>query len=147
SGGFAYIDSELTEDYIPDPGLPPDAFAGSSLPLTPEFKGNLTARYSFDVGESEAYVQGSAVYSGSTWSDLIQSIRDIYGKQDAYTIADFTAGFERNGISVELYVKNAFDERARLWTYSGCFEGVCGVNPYYLTNQPRTVGLRFGQKF
>jgi iron complex outermembrane receptor protein len=147
SGGLAYIDSELTEDYIPDPGSPPDAFAGSQLPLTPEFKGNLTARYSFDVGEYEAYVQGSAVYSGSAWSDLIQSIRDIYGKQDAYTIADFTAGFERNGIAVELYVNNAFDERARLWTYSGCFEGVCGVNPYYLTNQPRTVGLKFGQKF
>jgi outer membrane receptor protein involved in Fe transport len=147
SGGAAYIDSELTEDYVPDPGAPPDAFAGSQLPLTPEFKGNLTARYSFAVGDAEAYVQGSAVYSGSTWSDLIQSIRDIYGKQDSYTIADFTAGFTRNGISAELYVNNAFDERARLWTYSGCFEGVCGVNPYYVTNQPRTVGLRFGQKF
>ncbi len=146
-GGVAYIDSELKEDYIPDPGALPDAFAGSQLPLTPDFKGNLTARYSFEFGEFEAYVQGSAVYSGSSWSDLIQSIRDIYGKQDSYTIADFTAGFERNGISVELYVNNAFDERARLWTYAACFEGVCGVNPYYVTNQPRTIGLKFGQKF
>ncbi len=146
-GGLAYIDSELTEDYIPDPGVPPDAFAGSALPLTPDFKGNLTARYSFNVGEFEAYVQGSAVYNGSSWSDLIQSIRDIYGKQDSYTIADFTAGFERNGILVELYVNNAFDERARLWTYAGCFEGVCGGNPYYVTNQPRTIGLKFGQEF
>jgi outer membrane receptor protein involved in Fe transport len=146
-GGLAYIDTELTDDYIPDPGAPPDAFKGSQLPLNPDFKGNLTARYSFNVGEFDAYVQGSAVYQGSSWSDLIQSIRDIYGKQPSYTIADFTAGFERNGISMELYVKNAFDERAQLWTYSGCTEGVCGVNPYYVTNQPRTIGLKFGQKF
>lgn len=146
-GGFAYIDTELTEDYIPNPGDPPDAFAGSELPLNPPFKGNLTARYSFNVGELDAYVQGSAVYQGSSWSDLIQSIRDIYGKQPSFTIADFSAGFERNGISVELYVNNAFDERAQLWTFAGCFEGVCGGNPYFVTNQPRTIGLKFGQEF
>jgi outer membrane receptor protein involved in Fe transport len=147
SGGLALIDSELTEDYIPDPGEPPDAFKGSELPLTPDFKGNLTARYTFPVGGFEAYVQGAAVYHGSSWSDLIQSIRDTFGKQESYTIADFTAGFERNGISLELFVNNAFDERERQWTYAGCTEGVCGVNPYFVVNPPRTIGIKFGQKF
>jgi outer membrane receptor protein involved in Fe transport len=146
-GGLAYIETELTEDYIPDPDEPPDAFKGSELPLNPDFKGNLTARYSFNVGEFDAYVQGSAVYQGSSWSDLIQGIRDTFGKQPSYTIADFTAGIQRNGLSLELYVKNAFDERARLWTFAGCAEDTCGVNPYYVTNQPRTIGLKFGQEF
>jgi outer membrane receptor protein involved in Fe transport len=99
------------------------------------------------MGEFDAFVQGSAVYSGSSWSDLKQNIRDIFGKQDAYTIADFSAGMERNGLTFELYVNNAFDERARLWTFAGCEESICGVQPYYLTNQPRTVGLKFGQRF
>jgi len=147
SGGLAFIDSELTEDYLPDPGSPPDAFKGSALPLTPDFKGNVTARYAFDVGGARAYVQGAGVYNGSSWSDLIQSIRDTFGKQDSYTIVDFTTGFERNNIVVELYVKNAFDERARQGTYAACTEGVCGINPYYAVNQPRTIGLKFGQKF
>ena len=101
----------------------------------------------FTAGEFDAYVQGSAVYQGDSWSDLIQSIRDIFGKQPSYTIADFSAGVERNGLSLELYVKNAFDERARLWTFAGCVESVCGINPYYVTNQPRTIGLKFGQAF
>jgi outer membrane receptor protein involved in Fe transport len=147
SGGVAYIDSELSEDFIEVPGEPPAAFAGSQLPLTPDFKGNLTARYTFDVGEFEAYVQGSALYRGSSWSDLKQEIRDVFGKQDSYTVADFAAGFERNGITVELYVNNAFDERARQWTWAACEESVCGVNPYYVINAPRTIGLKFGQEF
>jgi outer membrane receptor protein involved in Fe transport len=146
-GGGTYIDTELKEDFIEEPGADPAAFAGQKLPLTPDFKGNLTARYSFSMGEFDAFVQGSAVYSGSSWSDLKQNIRDIFGKQDAYTIADFSAGMERNGLTFELYVNNAFDERARLWTFAGCEESICGVQPYYLTNQPRTVGLKFGQRF
>jgi iron complex outermembrane recepter protein len=148
SGGVALLDSELTEDYIPNPGDPPDALKGSELPLTPDFKGNVTARYRFNVGTFDAYVQGAAVYHGAAWSDLIQGIRDIFGKQPSYTIADFTAGVERNGLAVELYVNNAFDERARQWTFAGCLEEVCGVdNPYFVVNPPRTIGIKFGQRF
>lgn len=148
SGGLAFIQSELSEDYVPDPAEPPEAFAGDELPLTPEFKGNLMARYTFDVGSAEAYVQGAVVYQGSSFSDLIRVDRQTLGEQPSYTIADFTAGFDLNSISLELYVNNAFDERARVYTFAACATGVCGPdNPYYAINQPRTIGLQFGQKF
>ena len=51
SGGFSWLDAQLTEDYVPDPDEPPAAFKGDSLPVAPEFKGNLTGRYTFQLGE------------------------------------------------------------------------------------------------
>lgn len=147
SGGLSRVDAELADDYIPDPDDLPTAFAGDRLPVTPKFKGNLTARYKFMLGQFESYLQGAVVHNGSSWADLQQSDRDMLGEQDAYTIADFSAGIARNNYSFDLYVNNAFDERADLFKYAQCTTGVCGFNPYTVTNQPRTIGLRFSQKF
>jgi iron complex outermembrane receptor protein len=42
---------------------------------------------------------------------------------------------------------NAFDKRAQLTTFAQCATAACGSQPYVVVNQPRTVGLKFGQKF
>lgn len=147
SGGLSLLDAELTEDYVPDPAEPPAAPDGTDLPITPTVKSNLIARYSFDVGEYDAYMQGAMVYHGSSWSDLTEADRDLLGKQNSYVTADFSAGAQWNSFSLELYLNNAFDERAQVFTFAQCFTGVCGVNPYYVTNQPRTIGIKFGQNF
>jgi len=147
SGGMTWLDAELTEDYIPATGAPPDAPDGSALPVTPRFKSNVIGRYTFMVGEIDAYLQGAVIHQTSSWSDLISADRKAFGKQDAYTTADFSAGGTWNDFSLEMYVNNAFDERARVFTFAQCFTGVCGKNPYYVTNQPRIFGIRFGQKF
>lgn len=147
SSGFSLLDAELREDYIPDPSAPPAARKGTQLPITPKFKANLTARLTFPIGEFEAFVQGAGVYNGSSWSDLLEADRQVLGKQDEYTIVDIAAGVSRGSYSVELYINNAFDERAQLFTFAQCATNVCGVNPYIITNQPRTIGLKFGQKF
>ncbi len=50
-------------------------------------------------------------------------------------------------------VHNAFDERANDFRWTQCavngfdHNPACGLNPYYMINAPRTVGLRFGQRF
>jgi iron complex outermembrane recepter protein len=47
-----------------------------------------------------------------------------------------------------LFVSNAFDKRAVLDRYSECDVQQCGaVSIYTLPNQPRTIGVKFGQKF
>ena len=46
--------AELVEDYVPDPSEPPAALKGTSLPVTPKFKANLTARYVWTLGEMDA---------------------------------------------------------------------------------------------
>jgi outer membrane receptor protein involved in Fe transport len=78
----------------------------------------------------------------------------ILGNQAAYGIADFTAGIEKDGMSLELFISNAFDERASLYRYAECETSTCGSGVgaapgiiYTGTNEPRTFGITFGQKF
>ena len=62
-------------------------------------------------------------------------------------VADLSAGFRKDAYTFQLYLNNAFDERAQLYKYSVCATDVCGVNPYTFVNKPRTVGVKFGQEF
>ncbi|HEV2561750.1 MAG TPA: TonB-dependent receptor [Rhizomicrobium sp.] len=152
SGASAYTNAELTSDYCgvatvhSCPGSA-QAPAGTQLPITPLWKLNATARYEFMVGTLNAHVQGSLVHQSGTWSDLRLAERSLLGKNKAFTTFDFATGVEQDKWTLELYVQNLFDERAQLGRYAECTPGTCGFEPYILTEQPRTVGLRIGQKF
>lgn len=179
SGGAAFYDAKLTANYcgavLPSTGeiitdcpagsviegieFPdgPEAPSGTRLPVTPEFKGNLTARYNFEIGGFQAYVQGSAVHVGDRTSDLRIRERGILGDLPSYTTADFSAGITKDSWSLDVFVSNAFDERAVISRFAQCGETVCGASGvveeypngqiYTVTNQPRTFGIRFSQKF
>jgi iron complex outermembrane recepter protein len=157
SAGATALDAKLTSDYISDvdAGII-DAPSGTKLPAAPDFKANLTARFRFPVGTWEGHMQGSMVYNGSVWSDLTTADRDVMGKQDSYSIFDFSAGIARNGYRLELYAANLFDERAVLFRTTECITTVCGkrdANPaldgarYAVPARPRTIGLKFGKRF
>ena len=72
---------------------------------------------------------------------------------------DLSFGYKRDSWSLDFYLKNAFDERAELTKFVQCPETVCGNadnapvpgyedgQVYTVTNQPRTFGIRFSQKF
>lgn len=165
-GGVAFYDAKLTDNYCgftDAEGNPvtdcadPEAPSGTQLPVTPKFKGNLIARYSFDLAGGEAYWQAALSHVGERKSDLRLLERSILGDLGAYTTADFSAGFRKNDWSVDLYVSNLFDERAEIFKFTACGETVCGasgVDPVYTDGQvytatirPRTVGIRFSQSF
>ncbi|MEO6065622.1 MAG: TonB-dependent receptor [Lysobacterales bacterium] len=156
TGGLAFFDAELTENYCgitDDAGNPitvcdvPQAPAGTRLPVTAEFKGNLTGRYSFDLGNFEAYWQGSIFYEGDRTSDLRLIEREILGDLDAYTMVDLSFGLKRDNWALDFFLRNAFDERAELTKFTQCAEAVCGDQTYTLAAQPRTFGVRFSQQF
>lgn len=157
SGGFALMDPKLTEHYCGEldaNGNPvtdcaaPLAPKGTQLPGSSKFKGNASARYTFAIVDFDAHVQGSYVYQGAVWPDLQALERSILGRQPSYDIADFSAGIERGGYSLELFVRNAFDERAQLTRSAECAAALCGsIATYVIPAQPRTIGVRFGQKF
>ena len=125
--------------------------------MTPKFKGNVTARYNFTVGSFDAFVQGDVVHVGKRESDLRLVEREILGELASYTVADLSAGISRNNWSMSVYVNNVFDERADIFRFANCAETVCGASGvvpeypngqvYTVTNQPRTFGVRFSQKF
>lgn len=154
SGGFTWLDAKLTQEYCADqtqcltPGYEQYAPAGTQLPVTSKFKADVTGRYSFPIGSYQGALQAAAVYVGPRWADLRIVARDTFGQEPAYTVANFSGSVEKNGLTYELYVNNAFDKRAVLDRYAECDAASCGqITVYDIPNQPRTVGLRFGQKF
>jgi outer membrane receptor protein involved in Fe transport len=156
SGGVAFYDTELKDPYcgvLDANGSPitdcadPLAPAGARLPITPKFKGNVTARYEWSIGELDAHLQGTYAYTGKVLTDLRTEERSILGEQDSYGVLDLTAGVRKGPYQFELYVKNATDERADMDRGSQCAVSTCGAQYYILTNVPRNFGVRFAQKF
>ena len=155
TGGFAYLDAKLTQEFAPIDDttgeVDPTLFApkGERLPVTPKFKGNLTARYTVEIGNGFlAHVQATGLYVGERFGDLRQEARAILGPEPSYFQADFAVGAERNGLTGELYIDNAFDRRAVLDRSAECDEATCGTVALYNTpSRPRTIGIRFGQRF
>lgn len=165
--GGAFYNAKLTANYCgytDADGNPvtdcadPEAPKGTQLPITPKFKGNLSARYSFDLGENEGYVQAAMVHVGRRTPDLRISTRSLLGDMPAYNTLDLSAGYRSDkGWSLDLYVNNVFDKRAQIGKYAECDESVCaahGVVPaypngqvYVVPNMPRLIGLRFSQDF
>jgi len=144
SAAFTALDARLTSNYVGKAG---NANSGDRLPTTPVFKGNMVARYTFPVAGMDGHLQAAVVYTGSNYSQLTEQDRAIFGDNPAYTVANFSAGVKKGPSALELYLNNAFDELARTYTYAECVSSVCGSQPYYVPNQPRTLGLKFSQDF
>lgn len=174
SGGVAFIDAELTAPYcgFVDPAtqipvavdpcpdlqdldgdgnttetLPPEAPEGTELPVTPDFKANLTLRQAFQLGSWDSYWRASLVHKGKSRADLRDAANVILGDQPSYEIIDLSAGMSKDNYSFELFVNNVADERTVLYRYVQCAESVCGAQPYVNTTPPRTIGLKFTQRF
>jgi outer membrane receptor protein involved in Fe transport len=125
----------------------PEAPEGQQLPVTPEFKGNITARYEFPMMGYDSYARGSLVYVGERESSLLTFDRDVLGQVPAYTSVDLGAGFGKQGWSAELYVNNLFDETRETGRGVSCVTEVCGAQVYSFILPPRTIGIRFSQEF
>lgn len=144
---LSVINAEITEDYwINEANIGdgnPDAEDGRELPRVPEFKGNIQSRYNFTVGGRDAFVQGSYVHTGKSYSDLFDGSNDIRTRklQRAYDIVNLAVGLEGESWAAELFLRNVFDERGEV------FRNGASWDSRVTTNRPRTLGLRFRQKF
>ncbi|GGY30693.1 TonB-dependent receptor [Rhodanobacter panaciterrae] len=179
SAGVAFYDAKLTAPYCgftdaannpvtycpagtinPQTGHAvsgPQAPTGTQLPITPRFKGNLIARYTFDLGSADAFVQAAVVHVGERTTDLRLVERSLLGNLPAYNSVDLSAGVQKNGWSVNVYVDNVFDKRAAQYKFTECGVTKCGAHdvvPQYPNgqvytgfSQPRTIGIRFKQDF
>lgn len=167
SGSVTFLDSKLTKDFcetvdatgqpLPiaqciDDGAGGQDFTnfaakGTELPVAPKFKGNLIARYSFPLASFEANLQGAFSYESERRSALLPADEvSLGGPNRAYGTAAFSFGLGKEGYRFELFVDNAFDKRADITRFAQCDEQIC-TRPYIITNQPRTYGLKFSQKF
>jgi iron complex outermembrane receptor protein len=150
-GAAAYYDSKLTDDYCDLDALGNcinvKAPSGTPLPLTPEFKANLIARYSFPLASFDAYTQGAVTYQDSAPSQLELVDQAVLGDIPSSTFLNLAFGLEKDDWGVELFVANATNEDAPLGISTECAISVCGVQPVAVKARPRTVGLRFTKDF
>jgi outer membrane receptor protein involved in Fe transport len=136
-------DCSAAGDYVITP-------SGTRLPITPQFKGSGTARYSWPMGPGKAHVQGVVSYQGSASADIRQDIgggtnpNDFLGKIHASTLVDLFTGYDWGNYSFELFGSNVFDERNELSRFVEC--SIC-TQTKIVVGRPRTIGLRAGVKF
>jgi iron complex outermembrane recepter protein len=139
-GAFAYIDAELSED-APDLG----GREGDRLPDTPEFTGSLAADYSFELGGREAFLGTTVRHVTDRVSSYDASAGVPQYELPEYTTVDFRTGVQLGAARLQLYLKNAFDERGQLSATTG-FSALGGPAWVSLV-QPRTIGLNLITQF
>jgi outer membrane receptor protein involved in Fe transport len=149
SAAVAYYDAKLKQDYCKDPtdcANTLQAPSGTQLPVTPKFKGNVTGRYKFSAGNHDAFVQGTVIYQGDSTADLRPAVNALVGKVPAFATVDASTGIELGHGNLELFITNLLDERGQLGRFTECAPGTC-TTIYAQPTQPRTVGIKWGQKF
>ncbi len=152
SGSGTYVDAALTTALYNGGLLAP---AGTRLPLTPRFKGDVIGRYDWTWhSDIKAHAQLAVSYTGMRTSVI--SVRDdaLTGDLPAYTTLEAAIGAQRGAMSLELFVRNLTDSRGQTSRAAECNIHYCGPSRvdatgeiYRVYIQPRTIGLRFGQTF
>ena len=135
NAAFSFLDTEITKVLIPTD----DVRKGDELAFAPEFQGNLSARYEWQLESGlTAHVMPHVAYSDKSYSDVITINRD---EIDSWVMVGFTAGVSGANWTAELYGDNVFDEAAEL---SRNF--VFDVQRVTLA-RPATYGLRVSYDF
>jgi iron complex outermembrane receptor protein len=130
--------------------------AGTQLPITAKFKGNMIARYEFPLGSWDAHVQGALAHIGKRRSDLRTFENDLKGDFKAYTTFDMSVGVKKDNLRFELFATNLFDSRGVVNSGVQCLETTCGDPDgisstggvfYDTVIKPRLIGVRAGFDF
>jgi outer membrane receptor protein involved in Fe transport len=133
----------------PDCALGVDAEPGTQMPGIPKNKANATARYQFEMGRYNSFVQGSWVYqSGTTYS--LENTRTFAGTTAAFSTFDLSAGLGQGNWNLEAYIANVFDKRGELGKNSECNDLLyhyCLTNAHVYPTAPMSFGLKFAQRF
>jgi outer membrane receptor protein involved in Fe transport len=157
SGSGTYVNARTTQPYCnPDPSTEqvthncadPNAPSGTALPVTPRLKLNGTARYKFNVGDYQSFVQGVIIHQSSSTSNLQTSYNDLTGNLPHFTTFDFSAGTGMNNWHLEAYIENAFDKRGELGRVTQCSSvDLCFSDYRVYPIKPMNFGVKFGEKF
>jgi outer membrane receptor protein involved in Fe transport len=117
---------------------------GRELPYTPEWQFSSIIRYGTQWGENDVYAQGAWSYTDDVITDLDP---EFSNDLSSYNIVNLAFGIARNNWHVDLFIDNATDERAELDQTDPYPNYYVPQDAFFSTNRPRTIGLRFGQKF
>ncbi|MGH8268139.1 MAG: TonB-dependent receptor, partial [Steroidobacteraceae bacterium] len=98
------------------------------------------------IKEWSPYAQASWVYQTQTAPLLRVDEAHTLGMQPAYGLVDLAGGFDRGNMNVQVFVTNVADRRAQLSRFTQT-NPVNDNQVYVLPAQPRTIGIKFAQRF
>jgi outer membrane receptor protein involved in Fe transport len=148
----AYTSSEY-DDYVFNFVAPIAGFSqmkGNQTPRQPEWSGNSSLVWDFQLFAMPAYLRGDVIYQGEAYVD-----ESNLAKIEDYWLLNLRAGIEAESFSVELFSTNLTDEEAwgagARWTDFGSPTQF----PFFTTKQgvslspldKRQVGLRVNYRF
>ena len=119
---------------------------GTRLPVAPQNKGDIIARYEWKGGDTDYHTQLAVTAQSNVVPALTVTDAQEIGDQPGYANLDFAAGFKHNSWQVELFVNNVLDNRGQAVRYTECAPATCSL-VYVLPISPRLVGITVGQKF
>jgi iron complex outermembrane receptor protein len=164
STNFTFLDPRLTQDYCGVAGVThcpnyvtteafipnligPQAPNGTNLPITPKFKGDIIARYSFnEIQGWKPFGQAAFVYQTKSTPALRVDQTQSLGMQPAYGLLDLFGGATYNNMTAQLIVTNVTNKLAQLSRFGQTVPSA-EAQPYVIPTQPRTYAIQFGQKF
>ncbi|MEH6581419.1 MAG: TonB-dependent receptor [Halioglobus sp.] len=134
SGGFSFLDTEITESFVSQ-----FVNVGDDLAFAPELQFTLNGRYEWDIFSGKlAHVMSYVSYSDEVNTDIVA---DNSVTLDSWYLWGATAGISSDDWTAELYVENLTDERAEV-------SGNAIFNRARVTlARPRTMGMRFSYNF
>ena len=136
----SYNDTELKDDLINGTAL--EAAAGTELPFSPKLQTTFIGRYNTQFGDFDAHAQLAWSHTDASWSDLRPSARL---RQKSYDLLNLSVGVARNNWTLDLFLHNLTDERAQISRGDPGYPSE--IDTTINTNRPRSIGLRFGQRF
>lgn len=114
--------------------------AGNSLPNAPEYTGTFGARYQHALAQYTVLGRGEVQLVGAYQYDDANT-----AGQEAYALSNFRGGVQRGPLSIEGWVRNAFDTRYIPIVFAftgGAPSGFIGE-----MGRPRTFGVSLGVRF
>jgi outer membrane receptor protein involved in Fe transport len=155
SAAGSILDPKLRENYcgrIDADGDPitdcatPIAAAGTRLPFSSRYKGTLSVRYDWTMGDSDLFVEAAGAYQASMWPSLRARDRLVVGRIPGFTTVDLSTGVSRGDWRASFYVRNLFDARGEMTRLTSCTPSVCS-KVYEVPVQPRNFGIKLGWSF
>ena len=157
SGSGSYIDARLTTPFCNfGVGNNPDctnglaAPVGTPLPIQPQFKGNVTARYDFVAGGVKGWFQ----VTGNHQAGARQYLTNVPGTMMPYLpnsagfgTVDMSLGGKFRGYTIEAFVQNLFDERGILSVNPICVPTICGAYARNYPIKPQQFGLKLSARY
>ncbi len=151
SAAGARYEAELSSDFVDFAAdgsvLRTRAPKGTPLPGTPDFKGNVVARYEFPIGGFDGYVQSALTYVGERRSALQPADYAVSGDYSSITLLDLAAGLAKGSWSFDMFVNNATNNDTPWYDTAQCATATCGSQRYAIRERPTTVAFKVTKRF